>query len=83
MWIRLSGHSKKNMQREGAFREMKQRRFYEKPSDKTAREKSEAIRRARNLARKQAHRDGLIPAPRKKDPTAGQAARRYVSQARL
>ena len=45
---------KKKMQREGVFREMKRRRFYEKPSEKTAREKSEAIRRARKLARKPA-----------------------------
>jgi small subunit ribosomal protein S21 len=57
---------KKRMQREGIFREMKRRRFYEKPSEKTVREKKEAIRRARKLARKQAQREGLIPAPRKK-----------------
>ena len=61
---------KKRMQREGIFREMKRRRFYEKPSEKTAREKSEATRRARKLARKQAQREGLIPAPRKKLPDA-------------
>jgi small subunit ribosomal protein S21 len=36
---------KRKMQREGVFREMKQRRFYEKPSERAAREKSEAIRR--------------------------------------
>ena len=57
---------KKKMQREGLFREMKRRRFYEKPSEKAAREKSEAIRRARKLARKQAQREGLIPRPPKK-----------------
>jgi small subunit ribosomal protein S21 len=57
---------KKKMQREGVFREMKQRRFYEKPSERAAREKSEAIRRARKLARKQAQREGLIPMPSKK-----------------
>jgi small subunit ribosomal protein S21 len=57
---------KKRMQREGVFREMKRRRFYEKPSDKAAREKGEAVRRARKLARKKAIRDGLLPAPRKK-----------------
>src|SRR5215468_7513826 len=57
---------KKKMQREGVFREMKQRRFYEKPSERAAREKSEAIRRARKLARKQAQREGLIPMPPKK-----------------
>ena len=31
---------KKKMQREGIFREMKQRRFYEKPSERSAREKA-------------------------------------------
>lgn len=67
---------KKRMQREGIFREMKRRRFYEKPSEKTARQKSEAIRRARKLARKQAQREGLIPAPRKKEPDAGRAVGR-------
>lgn len=54
---------KKKMQREGVFREMKQRRAYEKPSERKARERSEAIRRARKLARKQAIREGLLPAP--------------------
>jgi len=57
---------KKKMQREGVFREMKRRRFYEKPSEKAAREKSDAIRRARKLARKQAQREGLIPMSSKK-----------------
>jgi small subunit ribosomal protein S21 len=57
---------KKKMQREGVFREMKRRRFYEKPSEETARCKSEAVRRARKLARKQAIREGLIAAPKKK-----------------
>ncbi len=52
---------KKKMQREGVFREMKQRRSYEKPSERKTRERSEAIRRARKLARKKAQRDGLIP----------------------
>ena len=57
---------KKKMQREGVFREMKQRRFYEKPSAKATREKGEAVRRARKAARKQAIREGLIAAPKKK-----------------
>jgi small subunit ribosomal protein S21 len=57
---------KKKMQREGVFREMKQRRFYEKPSERSTREKAEAIRRARKLARKQMVREGLIAAPKKK-----------------
>jgi small subunit ribosomal protein S21 len=54
------------MQREGVFREMKRRRSYEKPSEKVAREKNEAIRRARKVARKKAIREGLIAAPRNK-----------------
>ena len=48
---------KKKMQREGVFREMKMRRAYEKPSQRRAREKAEAIRRLRKLARKRAQRD--------------------------
>lgn len=52
---------KKKLQREGLFREMKRRKFYEKPSDKRARKVGEAIRRARKAARKQAQRDGLLP----------------------
>ena len=59
---------KKKMQREGVFREMKQRRSYEKPSERKNREKAEAIRRARKLARKMAQREGLIPDTRKKKP---------------
>ena len=49
---------KKKMQREGIFREMKLRRSYEKPSEKRAREKAEAIRRARKLLRKRMEREG-------------------------
>ncbi len=49
---------KKKMQREGIFREMKLRNHYEKPSVKKAREKAEAIRRGRKLARKKLLRDG-------------------------
>jgi small subunit ribosomal protein S21 len=52
---------KRKMQREGVFREMKQRKFYEKPSEKRVREQSEAVRRARKLARKKAQREGLLP----------------------
>ena len=48
---------KKKMQREGIFREMKMRRHYEKPSERRAREKAEAVRRARKLARKRALRE--------------------------
>ncbi len=52
---------KKKMQREGIFREMKLRNYFEKPSEKKAREKAEAIRRARKLARKRLQREGLLP----------------------
>ncbi|MSQ86746.1 MAG: 30S ribosomal protein S21 [Alphaproteobacteria bacterium] len=50
---------KKKMQREGIFREMKLRKAYEKPSERKAREKSEAIRRARKLERKRLEREGF------------------------
>ena len=50
---------KKKMQREGLFREMKRRRYYEKPSDRVTREKAEAIR------------EGLIAAPAKKPRGTG------------
>src|SRR4030081_3845697 len=49
---------KKKMQREGVFREMKRRKFYEKPSERTTREKAEAIRRYRKLLRKRMEREG-------------------------
>jgi len=45
---------------------MKRAAFYEKASERAAREKSDAIRRARKLARKQAIREGLIAAHVKK-----------------
>ena len=57
---------KKKMQREGTFREMKRRNHYEKPSEKRARERAEAVRRARKLARKRAQREGLLPRPQSK-----------------
>ncbi|MBC6407375.1 MAG: 30S ribosomal protein S21 [Rhodobacteraceae bacterium] len=50
---------KKKLQREGVFREMKLRQHFEKPSRRRAREKAEAIRRARKVARKKAQREGL------------------------
>ena len=50
---------KKKMQREGIFREMKLRRAYEKPSERKAREKAEAVRRARKLERKRIERQGF------------------------
>jgi small subunit ribosomal protein S21 len=67
---------KKKMQREGVFREMKARSAYEKPSEKRVREKAEAIRRTRKAARKQAQREGLLPAPKKKVLVPGARAPR-------
>ena len=57
---------KKKMQREGIFREMKLRGHYEKPSEKKARDKAEAVRRARKLTRKRLQREGAIPMDVKK-----------------
>jgi small subunit ribosomal protein S21 len=62
---------KKKMQREGIFREMKQRRSYEKPSERRVRERAEAVRRAKKLARKQAQRDGSLPMPKPKPKLPG------------
>ena len=49
---------KKKLQREGVFREMKLKEHFEKPSEKKARNKAEAVRRARKLARKKLEREG-------------------------
>ena len=65
----------KKMQREGIFRDMKLRNYYEKPSEKRVREQAEAVRRARKLARKRAQREGLLPGkpatPKPGAPKAG------------
>jgi len=50
---------KKKLQREGVYREMKLRRHYEKPSEKRARERAAAVRRARKLGRKRMERDSI------------------------
>ncbi len=65
---------KKKLQREGLFREIKRRRAYEKPSERRAREKGEAIRRGRKAARKLAEREGLIAKPRVARPAFGRPA---------
>ena len=62
---------KKKMQREGIFREMKLRGHYEKPSEKKAREKAEAVRRARKLIRKRMQREGLLPSKPTPPPRGG------------
>ena len=43
---------KKKMNREGMFREMKKRKFFEKPSEKRRRKKAEAVRRLRKKLRR-------------------------------
>ncbi len=58
---------KKKMQREGIFREMKLRNYYEKPSEKRVREQAEAVRRAR----KRLQREGLLPSKPVVKPGAG------------
>lgn len=50
---------------------MKRRRAYEKPSERRAREKGEAIRRGRKAARKALQREGLLPMPVKKQAAGG------------
>ena len=50
---------KKKLQREGVFREMTLRRAFEKPSERRARQKAEAIRRGRKLERKRIEREGF------------------------
>jgi small subunit ribosomal protein S21 len=62
---------KRKMQREGVFKEMRRARFYEKPSEQAARQKSDAVRRLRKQARKQAIRDGLIVVKPKKPIVGG------------
>ena len=61
---------KKKLQREGVFREMKMRDYYEKPSQKRAREKAEAVRRVRKLARKRAQREGMVSGTPSSRPAA-------------
>jgi len=71
---------KKKMQREGIFREMKLRAYYEKPSERRKREKAEALRRARKLLRKT--REGGGAAPRAQAAAQEAAARRPAAQGR-
>ena len=49
---------RKILAKDGILRDVKRLQYYEKPSEKKAREKAEAIRRARKLARKRMEREG-------------------------
>jgi small subunit ribosomal protein S21 len=51
---------KKKLQKEGVMRELKLKQHFEKPSEKKARQKAEAIRRARKLARKKLERESMV-----------------------
>ena len=57
---------KKKMQREGLFREMKEHRAYEKPSERRVRERAQAIARQRKAVRKRMQREGLLPSSRRR-----------------
>jgi len=70
---------KKKLQREGVFREMKLKQHFEKPSVKKAREKAEAIRRARKLARKKAQREGMMARSGHRDMNATAIERTSVA----
>ena len=48
---------KRKLQRDGFFKVIKLKNTYEKPSEKKARERAEAIRRGRKLARKAQQRE--------------------------
>ncbi|MFI3242214.1 MAG: 30S ribosomal protein S21 [Alphaproteobacteria bacterium] len=50
---------KKKLQREGVFRETKLRRYHETGSEKKARRKAEAVRRARKQLRKRLETEGF------------------------
>jgi small subunit ribosomal protein S21 len=64
---------KRKLQREGVFREIRRKKFYEKPSVRKAREKNEALRRLRKLARKRAEREGLSSATSRRMPATSGA----------
>ncbi|TXJ31708.1 MAG: 30S ribosomal protein S21, partial [Afipia sp.] len=73
---------KKKIHHESISREMQPRSHYEKPSEKKAREKAEAVRRARKLARKKLQREGLLPMKPKPVFGAGPGADRGAAGGR-
>lgn len=52
---------KRKLQREGVFREMKERQHYMKPSAVRVRERAAAVKRAAKSDRKRAERDSVRP----------------------
>jgi small subunit ribosomal protein S21 len=60
---------KQKLSRQGVFKEMKLRRYHEKPSEQRRRRREEAIRRQRRTHRKRAVASGEMPQPiRRKSP---------------
>ena len=51
---------KKKLERDGLMQEIRRRQYYEKPSEKKARENAAAVRRSRKLDRKRLERDGAV-----------------------
>ena len=49
---------KKKLQKDGLFRELRLRKYYEKPSEKRARKKKEGIRRVAKANRLKLKREG-------------------------
>ena len=49
---------KKKLQREGTFRELKMRQYFEKPSERRLRKKAESQRRIRKMLRKRLETEG-------------------------
>ena len=50
---------KKKCEKAGILSDLRKHRHYEKPSEKRAREKAAAVRRARKMERKRMERDGV------------------------
>ena len=76
---------KKKMQREGVFREMKNRRAYEKPSERRAREEAESTRRVRKLMRKKSEKNlktEALAAEAEKQRKAEEAKKKKAEAAR-
>jgi len=59
---------KRKLQRDGLFRELRERRSLREAFREKTRRKAQAVRRARKLIRKQAEREGLLPTPPKRAP---------------
>jgi len=68
---------RKKKPRKGECSEMQTRSYYENTFEGRVREKAEALRPTRKAARKQAQREGLLPAPKKKILPARPSAAKF------